>query len=356
MPKKIPLRTLIILIVGLGFVGFILLIYSSQQWSMADLSGRLHQAGVPVVDVTVGSRIPFRVAINLQSASSGDSLSIDDNWNMVLTHREATLSYRTGIRLASYKVDVFNTLGKVISSAEYFIYPQDISQNEKAGTAVVDNVTTRELIRSDLVTGDLSIDILDVYQDQGIEPSGQVLILQVSGQDLQQVNDSLPGFMGSFLHMLDTVNTQSETNLNLCHLRVKDKAGNILIDFVRDLDGGTSQWTLAEGVYSDWFPQPKPAPTPSPEPTGNGPGYPAPPTAVPTATLHSYPKTKRLPWVEQLSLLNLTAAVLNKPVAPGSLFSPHYSLFFLHHTGGHLLPILQQGLDHGLAAPLSIHP
>lgn len=290
-PKKsLPVVNLIIIAIlilicsGLSFFEV-----HAQDEVVQDLYNRLIQDGVPVVDIETISRIPYKIAINLQSASSDDSLSIDDNWNMVLTHREATLSYRTGIRLASYKVDVLNNLGKVISSAEYFIYSQDISQNEKAGAAVVDNETTRELIRSELNTGDLSIDILDVYQDQGIEPSGQVFILQVSGQDLQQVNGSLPGFMGSFLHMLDSVNSQYGTNLDLCHLRVKDKAGNILIDFVRDLDGGTSQWTLAEGVYSDWFPQPKPAPTPSPKPTSKGPGYPAPPTAVPTATPQPYP-------------------------------------------------------------------
>jgi len=63
-----------------------------------------------------------------------------------------------------------------------------------------------------------------------------------------------------------------------------------MLDLVRDLESGISQWTMQPGVYDEWFPKPALAPTDTDTSPLPLPGYPAPiENAKPTSPEIAYP-------------------------------------------------------------------
>ena len=258
---------------------------NAQDQNANDIFERLDQKGVPVIKIMTIKRFPYEIEINLQSKSENNHLALDDNWFMQLAHREATLTHRIGIQLTRYRLNVFNIKGELISSTETYRYHEDITQKSQSEMSIVDIQTTRKIVNDNLQLADLSLDELKVTPEDTLGSNGQVVFIQVSGKDLEDVNRSLPRFLDSLFQLLDTVNSQKGTNIVLCHLRLVDIAGNVLLDYVRDLEGGSSQWTTAEGLYSDWFPKPALAPNSTPPSTAVESGYPVPPTS----TTHTYP-------------------------------------------------------------------
>ena len=164
--------------------------------------------------------MPYEIEINLQSKSENNHLALDDNWFMQLAHREATLTHRIGIQLTRYRLNVYNIKGELISSTETYLYHEDISQKSQPGMSIVDIQTTRKIVNDNLQLADLSLDELEVTPEDTLGSNGQVVFIQVSGKDLEDVNRSLPRFLDSLFQLLDTVNSQKGTNIVLCHLRI----------------------------------------------------------------------------------------------------------------------------------------
>lgn len=88
----------------------------------------------------------------------------------------------------------------------------------------------------------------------------------------------MPIFLGSLFKILATSNEEFGTYIVLCHIRVMDGNGVILLDYVKDVEAGSAQWASATGVNNDWFPSPNKYSNsqPSLTPTANQISYPAP--------------------------------------------------------------------------------
>lgn len=281
---RIPFLIAIGILILISVFGVVIQV-NAQDQSASDIYVRLAQKGVPVLKVSTIQRLPYKIEIDLQSASQSDRLALEDNWFMQLAHREAALAYRIGLRLTSYRLNVYNSTGELIYAVETYLHPDDLSQNSQPGKTVIDNQSAEQTVNANLQLAGLTLDELAVIQEDTLGSNGQILLIQVSGKDLLDVNGSLPKFLSSLFQLLDTVNPQHGTNIVLCHLRVVDPAGNVLLDYVRDLEGGSTQWTAVEGLYSDWFPKPALAPTGGTPPAPIENGYPSPPTLTP----QSYP-------------------------------------------------------------------
>lgn len=251
-----------------------------QEQSADDIYARLEQKGVPVLKVSTIQRLPYKIEIDLQSVSQSGRLALEDNWFMQLAHREAALAYRLGLRLASYRLNVYNAAGELIYATETYLYPDDLSQNTQSGKTSVDHQSAEQIVTDNLQLAGLTLNELAVTPEDTLGGNGQFLLIQVSGKDLAEVNGSLPKFLASFFQLMDTINAQQGTYIVLCHLRVVDATGNVLLDYVRDLEGGSTQWTAAEGLYSDWFPKPALAPA-AETPVRIENSYPPPSTSTP---------------------------------------------------------------------------
>jgi hypothetical protein len=229
---------------------------NAQNQSSTDIADRLKQQGVPCKQVATINRLPYEIEIALQSSSNDHHLSLDDNWFMQLARREATFAYRLGTRLKSYKLTVYNANNELIYSTQTFLYPQDQNQQMESKSPKVSARKTREIVAAQLQLGGLVLDRLDVNLERANGSKGNIIEIHVSAESLDEVNESLPTFLGSLFRFLDLANTEYDTYIVLCHLRVSDGQGNVLLDFVKDLESGSSQWKSVEGIYNDWFPQP----------------------------------------------------------------------------------------------------
>ena len=252
LTKPIILGIVSLLIIALVFTAVKV---DAQNNATTDLGERLKQKGVPVIHVIIQDRIPYRIEIALQSSSDDDNLAIDDNWNMLLSDRAATLAYRYGPRLSIYKLVVYNTHGDVISSGETFLYPDDLDQQlTLPGKSVVDNATTKMIVLDNLRLGELSLDMIDVVFDETQVSDGQILLIQVSAPDIEIINRSIVSFMDSLVRTLDTINNKHGTNIVLCYLKLVHQDKPILI-FVRDLEIGVSKGkAIEERLVDDWWP------------------------------------------------------------------------------------------------------
>ena len=252
LTKPIILGIVSLLIIALVFTAVKV---DAQNNATTDLGERLKQKGVPVIHVIIQDRIPYRIEIALQSSSDDENLAIDDNWNMLLSDRAATLAYRYGPRLSSYKLVVYNTHGDVISSGETFLNPDDLDQQlTLPGKSVVDNATTKMIVLDNLRLGELSLDMIDVVFDETQVSDGQILLIQVSAPDIETINRSIVSFMDSLVRTLDTINNKHGTNIVLSYLKLVHQDKPILI-FVRDLEIGVSKGkAIEERLVDDWWP------------------------------------------------------------------------------------------------------
>lgn len=227
----------------------------AQNQNTGDLLTRLQQRNLPVVSVTTISRIPYRVKIVLKSDSDTNHLTVEDNWSMLLAERETGFAYRIGSKLASYQLVVVNQHEEVLSSSESFLYPTDKNQQLPPGQPTLSNAEIRDHVQKTLNFNGLTVRVLDVLDENAAGSTGKVLMIEATSLDIMSANQALPGFLKDYFRLLESINPEDGSNLVLTHLRVEDKSGKVLLDYVKDLEAGTSQWTLAEGVYNDWFPQ-----------------------------------------------------------------------------------------------------
>ncbi len=277
------------ILVTLLFAFFVTNEVNAQNQISTDIADRLKQQGVPVKQVTIIHRFPYEIEIALQSASNDSHLVMDDNWFMQLARREATFAYRISTRLKSFKLTVYNAKNELIYSTQTYLYPQDLDQQINTKSPTVDALKAKEIVASQLQLGGLNLDTLDIESDQAVGSSGQVLVIHVSGENLEAVNASLPNFLGSLFRILDIANSEYGTYIVLCHLRVSDGKGEVLLDYVKDVESGSTQWTSVQGLYDEWFPKPAGSNTPAADLTPIAPqdAYPVSPSQ--TATSIPYP-------------------------------------------------------------------
>lgn len=228
----------------------------AQNQFSTDIADRLKQQGVPVKQVATINRLPYEIEIALHSSSNDSHLSVEDNWFMQLARREATFAYRISTRLKSFKLTVYNANNELIYSTQTYLYPQDLDQQIEMKSPQVDAQKAKEIVASQLQLGELALDKLVVNSDVALGSSGRILVIYVSGENLEAVNGSLPNFLGSLFRILDIGNAEYGTYIVLCHLRVSDGKGKVLLDYVKDVESGSTQWTSVQGLYNEWFPKP----------------------------------------------------------------------------------------------------
>ncbi len=229
---------------------------NAQDQSVTDLFERLKQKGVPVKTVTIVSQIPFQVDVVVQSSTDGKKLTLDDLWDMQLTRREATLAYRIGMRVNNYTLIVLNTKGETIAWEQNYLRPSALSQ--QAATPVVprvDNATAQRLVAERLNLAGMSLTMLRVISDTTSNTAGQILVLELVVPDLEAANRSLLPFMDSLSRTLATINSEQGTNLVLCRLKLTDRQGTVLLNYVRDLETHEETSSSVEGLVK-WYPHP----------------------------------------------------------------------------------------------------
>lgn len=272
MEKKRYSPLIISLVIIILIFTTFLVVNGWKDKNIHDLEDRLTKLDIPVVEIKTISKQPFQIEIYLQSASEDGNATVDDLWNLVMARRQANLASRIGLHLDSYSIHLIDINGKTILKDTAFIYATDIDQTTTGKEVKLDHEDSIRTVNQELDYGDLKVGLLDIFVNQEINGGGQTLILELSGEDMALINKDLPDFLDSLFLLFETEQSFG-LGLAICHLRVFDASGTIMLDLVRDLESGISQWTMQPGVYDEWFPKPALAPTPTVPLTTPLPGY-----------------------------------------------------------------------------------
>lgn len=268
-------RTLLLVCLGIAAVTLAFLAaieVNAQNQTVEDLARRLKQRGVAVKTVTVLNRIPFQIEIVIQSTSGGKDPTPNDLWFAQLARREASLAHRLGLPIESYQLTLLNSKGEAISWEKNKLLPTEPSQRETSPTSSkLSNEATAKLVREQLNLGGMSLDALEVSSDTALGDNGQKLFVQLSAPDLERANQSLLPFLASLRPLLDNLNAKQGTRIVICWVRLSDRQGNLLLNYVWDVETREETSTAAPGLIK-WYPRP-PMPTQMPSATPTRPPY-----------------------------------------------------------------------------------
>jgi len=281
--KYWPITPLILILI---FSVLSVMAVKAQEDLVTELNTRLTQLGVPVIDMSIDSRVPFQITILLQSSTTADHRTDEDALNEYLAYREAYLSHKFGLDLDSFIISLVNVNGDVIHWEQRFLTLRYTNPDFSAPKNM-DNQATETLLREQLDFQGLQIDELTVTTGAGSEQDVQTVSIRLTASSLQAANAAIPGLIGTLISNLSKINQESDIALiAVCRLWVIDKNGDILLSYLYDLELGMQRWGMAPGVTQDWFPHPVETYSPPPVlPTLTPPSYPSP--LLPT--LPAYP-------------------------------------------------------------------
>ena len=220
-----------------------------QQDIAALLTERLKQRGIPVKEVNASKNTPYDIAITLQSSSNNDSKSDDDLWHRFITAREATLAYRFGQPVNSYKILLINSSSKVIDKETTFLQPSFNSQKLPIlAQSKVDDVTLESLFIHQFDLNGMKLDSQEVQPYDPVGKEGQVIQARVAAQDTNMVNLTLAQLIASFRSTLVKLNSDFDSQIVLGRLTLVDMKGKRLAEYLVDVEIGTQAAFYGEGV------------------------------------------------------------------------------------------------------------
>jgi hypothetical protein len=300
----IGISVLVLLVVSFAAVN----VYA-QDKSVDDLTYRLQQRGVSVKKIGITSRVPFSLDISIQGSSSDKNSSSDDVWAELLTEHEARLAYRIGLQVDSFTLRLLNKNGEEISTNQYYLHEENRIAASPTIAGQLNDAQAKQKVISGLNLGEIQLASLAVVSDQALGNNGQILTITGTVSDLEAANRSVGPFIDSFRNLMWGYNKDKTMAITLCRVRVNDKSGNMVLDYMIDTETGTELFGVTPGLTDNFYPHPAPtgasiitpifSPTPIPQltpmlstvlPPNNPVGYPPPgSTATPTATNHPYP-------------------------------------------------------------------
>jgi hypothetical protein len=227
----------------------------AQGEIVTDLTNRLSDQSVPVKSVIVQSRIPFQIAITLQSASAIDRSNPEDLWFLFVAKREATLSYKRSFLLRSYTLILENSKGEVIDYEQAFLSPDDPSQQPFPPSKIDEGVIT-ELVANQLNLYGFTLESLSVSPGAGSSSTVNTLLLKMSVSDVQTANQYLTDFMIALQPLLEEINAKDGAGIAVCRLWLRDEKGDLLLEYILDMEIHRRSWWMADGLTKEWFPHP----------------------------------------------------------------------------------------------------
>lgn len=246
-------RIVLLAAIAIGTVAVSLFISNkaiAQNDFISELTDRLRNQGVPLTNIALTSRLPFRLEIVLQSTSDSGVVAPDDPLFEHIVQREVNLAQgRYDINLDTVRINIVNTLGDSIYQSEVPVF--EISNT--FGASQLDNASTAELVSKGLPLYGMSLDNLDVSLDAN---GARVLTIQLSVPDLETANKSVSQFMPDLYNLVDDLNAKNNSQISIYRVTLLDSESKPLLKYVRDTQLSQQNWWQADGLTQDWFPHP----------------------------------------------------------------------------------------------------
>jgi len=260
MKHKNLLSKIFLIIVGVA-VGIAISLSTktgAQNDVVTYLEERYKQQNVPVAGITVLQESPLRLQIVFQTTSEGKKGTPDDPINYHLVEREVILAARKGYFIQSFVTIVINPNGEQVFKSDTPVYA-DPKTLEIAPARIADSDTSK-------MAGDginLLIDKLNLHETTAVvdissSDGFQTLNVQLLTPSLKEAYNAVDLTM-SLRNLISETNAQG-AQIVMYKVEIKDEKGNILLNYLSDLQLRSESWWNADNFQVDLFPgSPPPA-------------------------------------------------------------------------------------------------
>lgn len=226
----------------------------------------LKDHGIPIQEVSILRESPMEVQIALQSISPSEVATTDDMWNKHIAARWAELAYLTGPRVDSYQLRLVNAKGKAIGSERVFLNSGYPSQHlTTVGVAALDESATLAILRERLDFLGMTPIRWKATTGGVVRDNTKVIEVDVSTPNIEAANRVINLLVPSVSRAVHQIGANTGAQIAIFRLRVIDESGKVLVDHILDLETGTENWSVENGVEANWYPKPAPTrPLPTP--------------------------------------------------------------------------------------------
>lgn len=250
--KPLSKILLVIVIVCIGLGSYMQV--RAQQSVLAYLDERFKQKNIPVKEIRITQKLPLRLEIIIQSAGDGTLGAPEDPINYHLVEREIVLARQQGFFIESFTRVFINNQGQQIAASNTHIKLFEYMFLDTPSARISDSSAKTIVVEKANLYGMSATNI-------EIKPLDEVqaLNMQLTTPSLEEVNKVLPQFMLSLRPLINDVN-QNGASIAVCRLEIRDEKGNMLLNYMLDLQIDSENWWMADGLTMGWFPHPGPAP------------------------------------------------------------------------------------------------
>jgi hypothetical protein len=190
----------------------------------------------------------LQVEIDIQSLSEGKDWMPEDSKNLYLARREAVLAAEKGFNIERYTEVLLNKNGETISWARIKINGE-ISYTKLVPSNIPDSVALN-LASKKINPRGMSIINKNVSSFDGF----QNLNLDLLTPSMNEANQSLSQIRDSLHPLASDINAQG-AQIAMINMMVKDEKGDILLNYLLDLQFGVETWWAADGIdVTNWYP------------------------------------------------------------------------------------------------------
>lgn len=251
MKHKKLLMGIVLLLVIAGIIFGLYTQVAAQQEVVKYLKEQLERQNIPIVEITARRLLPLSLEIVIQSMSEDEKALPDDPINLHIVKREVLLTRQQGYMIDSFILILLNKQGKTIFWAETPVELENVPL--ELSPSKLDDTTTKNMIVGGLNPYEMSLVDAEVISARGI----QTLVLRLSAPSLEEANRALPYFMPSLRPFIADINAQG-AQIVTCKVEVADENGQILLEYLLDLQLDSETWWMVDGLTQDWFPHPPP--------------------------------------------------------------------------------------------------
>lgn len=245
-----------VVLFGLAAIVLSAFLYTQVQAQgdfVSEITARLAQQNVPVKNIAITTRIPFQVEVGVQSVSIGEKVTPDDPSFINIIIREAiAVRNQFNIKLDTIRITIVNVSGNPI----YWSDEPLLQAISSPLPSTMDNTAVAKLIRNQLPLHGMTLNLLDVSSNiDGV----RILKIQLSAQDVQFANKSVPQFMLDLPELIKKLNSEAGLQIAIYKVDVVDAKSQPLLKYTYDLQLAQENWWQADGMSQDWFPHPPPS-------------------------------------------------------------------------------------------------
>jgi len=260
--KSLPVIFFIVVLVAISF-GLLLQAKASPRYIQPTpsesviqyLESRYKKLDIPLNQIQIIQESPLQIEVHIQSLSDGKNWMPTDFENLYLARREAILAFDKGYPIERYTEVLINQNGDSISWARFKLNGE-VSYARVSPSTLTDT-STENLVNQEI--GKLNKGRTMVVNHEISSSDGfQTIKIHFLTDSLHEANKSLPDLRGSVRPFAENINSHG-AKVVIIKFEIKDKKGEVLVNYLYDLQFGIAGWWTADGIdITNWSPMPGP--------------------------------------------------------------------------------------------------